>query len=179
MKHLTMGGPLLAASLVVAACTPMAGGPGGRGSGPGGLSMPDALKPQYLNPGTLAAVPGFTSAVRIGATVYAAGQVALDEQGRIVGPGDLRLQARQAFTNLTHVLRIAGAVPEEVLRLNVYVVSYRPGDWDVIRQEGKLFLPERNPPAGVVLGVQSLPRDSLLVAVEATAMVRATFRPVR
>lgn len=143
------------------------------------MPSPDLGRAQYLNPGTLAGIPGYTNAVRLGNTVQIAGQVALDDQGHIVGPGDLAAQARQAFANLAHVLQIAGAVPEEVLRLNVYVVNLKPGDWDVIRREGAAFFPERNPPAGTVLGVQSLPRDSLLIAIDGTAVVRAMFRPRR
>lgn len=169
-----------------AACTPAMGGArGGPGGGPGGPGGPgpgmvgDALRPQYLNSGTLAALPGFTSVVRAGNVVYASGQVALNDQGAVVGPGDLAAQARQAFANLAHVLHIAGAVPDEVLRLNIYVVNLKAGDWDVIRREGAPFFPERNPPAGNLVGVQSLPRDSLLIAVDAQAVIRAMFRPRR
>jgi enamine deaminase RidA (YjgF/YER057c/UK114 family) len=170
-----------AAVLLVAAlgCT---AGPGGAGGGPGGpmpMQTPEAGRPQYLNPGTLASIPGYTNAVRLGNTVQVAGQVALDDQGHVVGAGNLAAQARQVFTNLAHVLRIAGAIPEEVVRMNVYVVNMKPGDWDIIRKEGAEFFPDRDPPAGTVVGVQSLPRDSLLLAVDAVAVVRAMFRPRR
>jgi enamine deaminase RidA (YjgF/YER057c/UK114 family) len=162
---------------VVTACTPPAGGPGGAGPVP--VQAQEPGRPQFLNPGTRAGIPGFTNAVRLGNSVQIAGQVALDGQGNVVGVGDLAAQARQAFANLSHVLRIAGAIPEEVLRLNVYVVNLKPEDWDVIRREGAVFFPERNPPAGVVVGVQSLPREGLLIAIDATAVVRAMFRPRR
>jgi enamine deaminase RidA (YjgF/YER057c/UK114 family) len=170
-----LAGAVLAAAL---GCTAPAAGPGG----PGGqmpMPSPDLGRAQYLNPGTQAGIPGYTNAVRLGNTVQIAGQVALDDQGRIVGAGNLAAQARQAFTNLSHVLQIAGAVPEEVLRLNVYVVNLKPGDWEIIRKEGAEFFPERNPPAGSVIGIQSLARDSLLIAIDATAVVRAMFRPRR
>ena len=166
------------AALVIAmvACTPMGAGPGGPG---GGMAGPEPARPSHLNPGTLAVIPGFTTVVRAGMSVYVSGQVALNDKGEVVGPGDLAAQARQTFTNLAHVLQIAGAIPEEVLRLNVYVVNLKPGDWDVIRKEGAMFFPERNPPAGTLVGVQSLPRDGLLIAVDASAVIRATFRPRR
>ncbi len=86
------------AALVCAACvapTPGAIKPG-----------PDPVNARYINPGTLAALPGFTHAVKIGATVYVSGEVALDSTGTLVGPGDLRVQARQAFANLSTVLRL-------------------------------------------------------------------------
>jgi enamine deaminase RidA (YjgF/YER057c/UK114 family) len=157
---------------------PQTGGPAGGGPG-GAVPMPpaDVSNARYINPGTGAVIPGFTNAVRLGNTVQISGQVALDDQGRVVGPGDLAAQARQAFANLSHMLTIAGSQPDEILRMNVYVVNLKPGDWDVIKREGAAFFPARNPPAGTVLGVQALPRDSLLVAIDATAVIRAMFRP--
>jgi len=172
----------VAAAVVIVTALGCPAASGGPASGPGGampMPTPEVGRAQYLNPGTQAGIPGYTNAVKLGNTVQIAGQVALDDQGRVVGAGDLAAQARQAFANLAHVLQIAGAVPEEVLRLNVYVVNLKPGDWDVIRREGATFFPQRNPPAGTVLGVQALPRDSLLIAIDATAVVRALFRPRR
>jgi len=165
---------LLAAALgCPAAGGSAAGGPGG----PMPMPAPDVTNARYINPGTNAVIPGFTNAVRLGNTIQISGQVALDDQGRVVGAGDLAAQARQAFANLAHVLQIAGSQPDEILRMNVYVVNLKPGDWDIIKREGAAFFPARNPPAGTVLGVQALPRDSLLLAIDATAVVRAMFRP--
>jgi len=151
-------------AVLVAGCLPPAGGRamGGPASEPGG--------PRYINPGTLAALDGFTHA-----TIYVSGEVALDSTGQLVGPGDLRAQARQAFANLAQVLRIAGAVPSDVTKLSIYVVNYRPADFDLIREAGGEFFPQRNPPAGLVLGVQSLPKEGLLVAIDAIAVTRGLF----
>lgn len=137
----------------------------------------DPVATRYINPGTLAALPGFTHAVRVGSTVYVSGEVALDSLGHLVGAGDLRAQATQAFANLATVLRIAGAAPSDVAKLTVYVVNAAPRDLDVVREAAPDFFPQRNPPAGTVVGVQSLPREGLLIAVDATAVVRAMFRP--
>jgi enamine deaminase RidA (YjgF/YER057c/UK114 family) len=179
--------PVVAVGAVVAvlagACAPVmgAGGPVGEGpgGGRGGMSPAGGTDTRYINPGTLAGLDGFTHAVRVGATVYVSGEVALDSLGRLVGPGDLGAQARQAFANLELVLRIAGVAPADVVRLDVYVVGFKPADLAVIREAGAAFFPQRNPPAGIVLGVASLPRDGLLIAVDATAIMRAMFRPLR
>lgn len=175
MRGVSVGAVAIAAA---AACTPMSagGGPGGPG---GGMMSPEPTRPAYLNPGTGATIPGFSSVVRAGMSVYVSGQVALNDQGEIVGPGDLAAQARQAFANLTHVLQIAGSIPEEVLRVNIFVVNLKPGDWDIIRKEGAAFFPERHPPAGTLVGVQSLPKDGLLISIDASAVIRAQFRPRR
>lgn len=149
-------------------------GPGGR---TGGGFDPTATR--YINPGTLAALDGFTHAVRVGQMVYVSGEVALDSMGNLVGPGDLAAQARQAFANLELVLDIAGVSPSDVIQLKVYVVGFKPSDWALIRGAGAKFFPQRNPPAGTVLGVAGLPRDGLLIAVDAVAVVKANFRPLR
>src|SRR5437870_9356156 len=139
--------------------------------------VPDPASTRYINPGTLAALPGFTHAVRIGPTLYVSGEVALDSTGRLVGPGDLGAQAAQAFANLATVLRIGGATPADVAKLTVYVVHYSPKDLDRIRQADPDFLPPQNLPAGLGVGVQSLPQEGLLIAVDATAVVRAMILP--
>ena len=139
--------------------------------------VPDPVSTRYINPGTLAALPGFTHAVRIGPTLYVSGEIGLDSTGRLVGPGDLSAQATQAFANLATVLRIGGASLADVAKLTIYVVNYSPKDLDVIRQAAPDFFPQRNPPAGIVVGVQALPQEGLLIAVDATAVVRAMILP--
>lgn len=160
-----------AAVAAVAAACGMAPTPGGIRPGP------DPVTTRYINPGTLAALSGFTHAVRIGSTLYVSGEVALDSTGHLVGPGDLRAQAVQAFANLATVLRIGGAATADVAKLTIYVVNYSPKDLATIREAAPQFFPQRNPPAGVVIGVQSLPQEGLLIAVDATAVVRAMVLP--
>jgi enamine deaminase RidA (YjgF/YER057c/UK114 family) len=163
-----------AAVLWALSCAPAAGGPP-RGFGPDG----GGGGRRYINPGTLAALEGFTHAVKVGSTVYVSGEVALDSLGRLVGAGDLKAQAAQAFANLTQVLRIAGAMPGDVTKLTVYVVNYKPDDFAAIRAAGAAFFPARNPPAGTVIGIQTLPRDGLLIAVDAIAYAPGDFLPRR
>ena len=158
-----------AAIIVFAAC--VAPTPGALKSGP------DPVNTRYINPGTLAALPGFTHAVKVGSIVYVSGEVALDSTGQLVGPSDLRAQAAQAFANLATVLRVAGVTPAEVAKLTIYVVNAKPADLDVIRAAAPDFFPQRNSPAGTVVGVQSLPREGLLIAVDATAVARAMILP--
>src|SRR5438445_13849010 len=110
---------------------------------PGSLrSGPDPVNARYINPGTLAALPGFTHAVKVGSTVYVSGEVALDSTGQLVGPGDLRAQATQAFANLATVLRIAGVTPADVVKLTAHVVNAKPAASDGIRSTP----PESCPP---------------------------------
>lgn len=141
-----------------------------------GGPTPDPLRTEYLNSGRPNGIEGFSQVVRMGPTVYVSGQVALDGDGKLVGAGNLRAQATQALENLSHALTIAGATAADVAKITVYVVNLTPADWAVVREVGARFFPQRNPPAGVVVGVAGLPRDSLLIAVDAVAIVRASFR---
>src|SRR2546422_9136405 len=88
--------------------------------------VPDPVSTRYINPGTLAALPGFTHAVRIGPTLYVSGEVALDSTGRLVGPGDLGAQAAQAFANLATVLRIGVAPPVVASKVKTFFVDVLP-----------------------------------------------------
>lgn len=146
----------------------------------GGFSGQQGAEPatrRFVNPGTMAQLDGFTHAVRIGFVTYVSGEVPLDSAGHLVGAGDLSAQAKQAFANLNLVLRIAGNVPSDVVKLTVYVVNYHPQDLAVIRQAAPEFFPEKNPPTGLVLGVQALPQEGMLIAVDAIAQAPAMFRP--
>jgi len=162
--------PSVVAVVLLAACSV--------GPPPSMRTGPEPASTRYINPGTLAALPGFTHAVRIGATLYVSGEVALDSTGRLVGVGDLRAQAAQAFANLATVLRIGGTTPGDVAKLTIYVVNYSPKDLETIRAAAPEFFPQRNPPAGTVIGVESLPQDGLLIAVDATAAIRAAILPL-
>jgi enamine deaminase RidA (YjgF/YER057c/UK114 family) len=144
-------------------------GPGGfdiYGSRGGGGAEPRTA----INPGSaVGGMEGVSQAVRVGRAVYVSGQVALDSAGQIVGPGDLKAQASKAFSNLTAVLRAGRAEPTDVVRLTVYVVNYKPEDLTTIRGAATAFFPGRYAPAMTVVGVQTLFREGLLIAVDAIA----------
>lgn len=110
-----------------------------------------------------------SQAVRVGRTVYVAGQVAVDGTGDIVGAGDFAAQTEQAFANLKAVLAAADALPGDVVHLTVYVVDYDSGDLDVIRNAIAATFPGRHAPVTTVVGVESLAEVGLLIAVEAVA----------
>src|SRR5579864_9757363 len=57
--------------------------------------------------------------------VFVSGQEPEDIQGKLVGRGDLAAQARQVFGNLGRALAAAGARPEQVSKITIYVVKHR------------------------------------------------------
>src|SRR5260370_42540801 len=72
----------------------------------GKIMATDPTNIRFINPSTLATPPGYTHVVEIthGRTVFIAGQVALDQSGKIVGPHDFRAQTQQVFENLKAAL---------------------------------------------------------------------------
>jgi reactive intermediate/imine deaminase len=103
-----------------------------------------------------------------GTTIYVAGQVSLDEEGVLVGAGDVAAQARQVFANLRRVLEAAGATLDDVVKTTVYLtdIEWR-GPVDVARREA-FTAP---PPANTLLVVNSLALPEFLVEIEAVAVL--------
>lgn len=131
-------------------------------------------KPQkeFINPEGLAKSSGYTQVVtaRGGRTVYIAGQVAFNAKGELVGPGDLRAQLVQVFQNLKMALTAAGATTADVVKLNYYVVGYKPSQIALIREVRDQFFPPQNRPASTLAGVEALFQEGILVEVEAIAV---------
>jgi enamine deaminase RidA (YjgF/YER057c/UK114 family) len=109
-----------------------------------------------------------TTAVRL---IWVSGQVAVDADNRVVGPGDLAQQAEYAFGNLSRALEAAGASLDDVVRLGIYVKNLRPEDGAVIRKALRRVFVRDTLPTSTWLGVTSLALDELLIEVEATAVV--------
>ncbi|GAB3930005.1 RidA family protein [Kribbella albertanoniae] len=102
--------------------------------------------------------------------VFIAGQEPEDLQGELVGPGDLAVQARLTFENLGRALAAAGARPDQVTRLGIYLVGYRR-DYQPVIQEARYAVFGDHKPADVMIGVAALARPEQLIEVEATAVI--------
>jgi enamine deaminase RidA (YjgF/YER057c/UK114 family) len=102
--------------------------------------------------------------------VFVAGQEPEDEQGDLIGPGDLAVQARQVFANVGRALAAAGARPEQVTKITIFVVGYRREYLSVI-EDGRVALFGDHKPADTLVGVEALSRPEYLIEVEAIAMI--------
>jgi len=111
--------------------------------------------------------------VRVGRTVYVAGQLGVDSAGVLAG-STLRGQAERAFVNLSMLLRAAGAGASDVTTLTIYVVNYRPTDLATIRDAGAAYF-AANAPVATVLGVQTLSQEGALISITATAVAGASY----
>jgi enamine deaminase RidA (YjgF/YER057c/UK114 family) len=106
--------------------------------------------------------------------VFLAGQVARDADGRPVGGDDLAAQVEQAYLNIATALAEIGGTFDDVAKLTIYVVDWRPellsalGE-GVTRVAAKLGIDPVKPIT--LLGVSALGEPDLLVEVEATAVL--------
>ena len=66
---------------------------------------------------------GYSQAVLIDKTLYVAGTMAADEQGRLVAPGDMAGQMRAAYSNIQRTLAAHGADFEEVVKETIYTTN--------------------------------------------------------
>ena len=110
----------------------------------------------------------YADAVRVGDVIYVAGQVAWDEDGEIIGKGDLLAQSRQVFKNIKEILDLAGASLNDVVRLTMYFMDM--SDIHAFRQARREAMPGVT---CITTGVQlaRLTQPDLLLEVEAMAVV--------
>jgi 2-iminobutanoate/2-iminopropanoate deaminase len=106
----------------------------------------------------------YSQAVRLGELLFVSGQAGLDPATGSPVSGGFPLEARQAFTNLAHVLEAAGSGLGRVAKLTVFMAS--PDDFPALNELFAEFFPS-SPPTRSVPIVQ-LPRG-LLISIEAIA----------
>jgi enamine deaminase RidA (YjgF/YER057c/UK114 family) len=132
-----------------------------------------AAKARFLNPKTISPPPGYTHVVEVTGpvrTVYIAGQLGLDIEGKIVGePGDFRAQAEQAFENVKYALTAVGASFADVVKLNNYLLDI--SHIGIFREVRDMFVNTANPPASTTLAIADFARPGALIEVEAVAVV--------
>ncbi len=104
--------------------------------------------------------------------IFVSGQVALDASGQMVGSGDLRAQTRQVFENLKIALGAAGATFADVVKMNTYIVNYKPEMRPALVEVRAAYLPKENPPASTLVGVTALAREEFLIEIEAIAVAQ-------
>ena len=125
-----------------------------------------------MAPAGLPAAPGYSQvASAAGRMVFVAGQVAMDEQGSLVGPGDVGRQAEQVFRNIDAALKAAGSSFRDVVKLNYYLVDI--GSLPVIRLVRDRYVDTTNPPAATAVEVRALFRPEYLIEADAVAVVEA------
>ncbi len=131
----------------------------------------DPTNIRFLNPSSLAPPPGYTHVVEVtsGRTIFIAGQIALDQSGKIIGLHNFRTQAQQVFENLKMALVAVGTDFTYVVKLNIYVVDI--SQLPILREVRDRYVNILNPPASTLVEVRRLARVEFLIEIEAVAHV--------
>jgi reactive intermediate/imine deaminase len=127
---------------------------------------------RYINPPTLSTPKGYTHVVAVsaGQTVYIAGQVPLDKDGKLVGAGDFGAQVRQTFENLKSALAAADATFADVVKVTIFVTD--ASQIDKFRQVRNEYF-KADPPASTFVEVKALFRPDVMIEIDAIAQPMA------
>ena len=119
-------------------------------------------------PGQAEPISHYAHAVRANGFLFVSGIVPVDAAGNLVGGADVVAQARQVFASLGDVLAAAGAAPQDVVKVTVFLteIDDRPRI-NPVRVE--FFGAAR--PASTLVEVSRLAVDGARIEVEAVAVV--------
>ena len=125
----------------------------------------NAVEREFIDPAT-----GFTQAVSARGP---GGPKVVQVSGQVGQPGDsLESQADQVYANLRRRLEAAGAAPEDLLKVVIYMPEYTRGDFAVVDAARKAHgFPDEAVPAATLLGIQALFADDALLEIEGIAVV--------
>lgn len=111
------------------------------------------------------AIGPYSQAVKVGNTVYLAGQIPLIPETMALDQGDMRAQIQRVFENLGAVAEASGGSLRDVVKLNVFLTDL--GNFPVVNEIMEQYF--RKPyPARAAIGVTALPKGA---AVEMDAIM--------
>jgi enamine deaminase RidA (YjgF/YER057c/UK114 family) len=98
--------------------------------------------------------------------IFISGQLPLDQNGTVVGTGDIEAQTRVVFENLEKSLKSVGAELSQIVKLTAFVtdvVKHPP----VIRKVRSEFLGINTPPASTMVEVPRFAHPDIMIEIEA------------
>ena len=124
---------------------------------------------QHINPSTIAPPRGYSHVVKDGSTVYVAGQVARDRDGKTVGVGDAKAQTEQVFKNLEAALAAAGGNLSHIVKTNTFMTHRE--DIPVFREIKAKYLPGDDSPVSTLVLCSGLADPNFRIEIEAIAVI--------
>ncbi|MEV6524075.1 RidA family protein [Longispora sp. NPDC051575] len=122
----------------------------------------------HVSPDGIAPGNGYSHVVwGTGRFIAVSGQIALDEDGALVGGSDPEAQTRQVFENLRRCLEAAGVGFADVLKLTIFLTD--PAVLPAVRVVREEYLTDPRPACSLVQ-VVALARPDLLLEIEAYAI---------
>lgn len=128
------------------------------------------LSKEFINPSPMKFSQSVAYTANGVKTILISGQVGYD--GTSI-PEGIDAQADIAFTNLVNELSDAGATVNDVIKLNTYIVDMDQARATAVGRAKAKHFTQDNQPASTWVGVASLIFPTLLLEIEATAVVEA------
>jgi len=114
---------------------------------------------------------GYAQAVKVGDTIYVSGQVSHDEQGNLVGTGDMEMQMRQAYANIRKLLAQYRVAMENIVEETIFVTDMDAALAAVPISRMKSFPGDSPVVASTIVQIQRLARPDLMVEIRCIAKV--------
>ena len=111
---------------------------------------------------------GYSHASKAGDTLYIAGQVAQDVDGKLVGRGEFEVQVRQVYENLKNIVQEAGGTLQNIVKMTTFLTHF--SYIETYRSVRNQFFPEPCPP-NTLLIIESLALPDYMIEVEAIAVL--------
>ncbi len=124
------------------------------------------------NPQGLSQPVGYSQVVTVkgsGKTIYLGGKAGIYEDESF--PESLDEQSELTFENIRMALEAAGAAPEDVVEIEVFIVDLANVDPTPVYEDIRSFFPAGHKPASMVIGVSALAFPGLAVEINVTAVV--------
>lgn len=128
---------------------------------------------RFVNPHELAEPKGFSHGILVenNPILFLAGQDASDSDGNIVGKNDILTQFTQVLENLSTVVREAGGDPDDIVKLNIFVVD-RQLYLDHLKSLGEIFDQFLSHyPAMAFFEIEALYKSEALIEMEGFAAI--------
>jgi enamine deaminase RidA (YjgF/YER057c/UK114 family) len=109
--------------------------------------------------------------VSAGRLLFIAGQVSIDVNNQLVGPGDFNAQMQQVFKNLGSILDSAGTSFENVVKFTTYLSRSQDlsAFYDKRREIFAEIYPNGHYPTNTLVVIDQLAREEWLIEIEAIA----------
>ena len=113
---------------------------------------------------------GYTQAVKVDDTIYLSGQVSHDDNGDIVGRGNMETQMRQAYANIRKLLEQYGAKMENLVEEVLFVTNMNKAFDAAVKCRKEIF---SGPPAvaSTIVQIQRLAFPELMIEIKCVAKV--------
>src|SRR5947207_9003098 len=104
-----------------------------------------------------AALGPYSQAVRVGSTIYCAGQIPLDPKSGQIVAGGIDVQTKRVMDNITAVLKAEGLTCDNVVKTTIFLADL--GDFQTMNEiYGSYF--KQAPPARSTVQVAALPKGA-------------------